>query len=275
MPTEPLIITCALVGAELTRDVYPGLPLTSVELATAAAEAVEAGASIIHLHVRDERGRPTQHVEVFREVSEQIRRRCDCILQYSTGGAVGTPLAERHLALALRPEMATLSMGTMNFGAQIYENSLQTIEIIAAAIRAKDIMPELEIFDCGMLDTVERMVAQGTIPPRFHINFVLGVPGGMAATAHNLCLLTQKVKPGQTWTVSAMGRHQLPLTTMAMAMGGHIRLGLEDNIYYRRGELARSNAQLIGRAIRIAAELERPVAKTSEARALLSLSRYD
>ncbi len=272
MPTEPLIITCALVGAELTRDVYPDLPLTPDELATAAAEAVEAGASIIHLHVRDERGRPTQRVEVFREVSEQIHRRCDCILQYSTGGAVGTPLAERHLALALKPEMATLSMGTMNFGPQIYENSQQTIETIAAAIRARDIMPELEIFDWGMLDTAERMVAKGTLPPRFHINFVLGVPGGMAATVRNLCLLSQRLPPGQTWTVSAMGRHQLPLTSMAMAMGGHIRLGLEDNIYYRRGQLARSNAQLIERACRIAAELERPIAKTSEARTLLSLS---
>ncbi|MDP3481599.1 MAG: 3-keto-5-aminohexanoate cleavage protein [Desulfoprunum sp.] len=272
MPTKPLIITCAIVGAELTREIYPHLPLTPAELATAAVEAVAAGASIIHLHVRDEQGKPTQRLEVFQEVTEQIRRRCDCILQYSTGGAVGTPLAERHQSLCLRPEMATLSMGSMNFGPEIYENSERTIETIAAAIRTENIMPELEIFDFGMLDTTERLLAKGTIPPRFHINFVLGVPGGMAATPQNLFLLTQSLKPGQTWTVSAIGRHQLPLTTLAMTMGGHIRLGLEDNIYYRKGQLALSNAQLIQRSVRIACELERPVATVAEARAMLGLA---
>lgn len=271
MPVKPLIVTCAIVGAELTREIYPQLPLTPAELAIAAEEAVAAGASIIHLHVRDEAGLPTQRVEIFEEVTTQIRRRCDCILQYSTGGAVGTPLAERHLPLRLRPEMATLSMGTMNFGAEIYENSEQTIETIAAAIRAENIMPELEIFDCGMLDTTERLLSRGPIPPRFHINFVLGVPGGMAATAANLFFLTQRLHPGQTWTASAIGRHQLPLTTLAMTIGGHIRLGLEDNIYYRKSELAQSNAQLIERSVRIARELERPVATVAETRALLSL----
>ncbi len=271
MTTEPLIITCAIVGAELTRDVYPYLPLTPDELATAAAEAVAAGASIIHLHVRDEEGKPTQRVEIFQEVSELIRSRCDCILQYSTGGAVGTPLNDRHQPLRLRPDMATLSMGTMNFGTEIYENSEQTIETIAAAINKEGILPELEIFDYGMLDTVERLLARGTIPPRFHINFVLGVPGGMAATPENLFLLWRRLAPGQTWTASAMGRHQLPLTTLAMTMGGHVRLGLEDNIYYRRGEYALSNAQLVERTVRIAGELERPVATVTEARRILGL----
>lgn len=271
MTTEPLIITCAIVGAELTRDVYPYLPLTADELATAAAEAVAAGASIIHLHVRDEEGKPTQRPEIFERATEAIRRRCDCIIQYSTGGAVGTPLSDRYQPLRLRPEMATLSMGTMNFGTEIYENSEQTIETIAAAIQKEDILPELEIFDYGMLDTVDRLFARGTIPPRFHINFVLGVPGGMAATPENLFLLWRRLSPDQTWTASAMGRHQLPLTTLAMTMGGHVRLGLEDNIYYRRGEYALSNAQLIERTVRIAGELERPVATVTEARRILGM----
>ncbi len=133
--TDPLIISCAIVGAELTREVYPLLPLTPNELAISAAEAVEAGASVIHLHVRDEDGKPTQRVDVFEEVTEQIRKRCDCILQYSTGGAVGTPLEQRYAPLALKPEMATLSMGTMNFGSEIYENTNHTIDTIAGTIR--------------------------------------------------------------------------------------------------------------------------------------------
>lgn len=271
MTTSPLIITCAIIGAELTREVYPHLPLTPIELAIAAAEAVHAGASIIHLHVRDEEGKPTQRVEIFQEVTEAIRNRCDCIIQYSTGGAVGTPLSERHIPLRLRPDMATLSMGTMNFGSEIYENTEQTIETIAAAIQARGIMPELEIFDYGMLDTVARLLIRGTIPPRFHLNFVLGVPGGMAANPENLFLLWHRLEAGQTWTVSAMGRHQLPLTTLAMTLGGHVRLGLEDNIYYRKGEYTLSNAQLIERTVRIARELERPVATVAEARKILAL----
>jgi len=271
MANNPLIITCALVGAEQTRETYPHLPLTPDEIAIAAEEAVAAGATILHLHVRDAAGRPSQQVEIFAEVSEKIRRRCDCILQYSTGGAVGTPLAERCAPLQLRPEMATLSMGTMNFGAEIYENSEATITAIAAAIKAGGITAELEIFDLGMLESVDRLAARNILPEKFHIDFVLGVPGGMAATLRNLVLLVDRLPPGQTWTVAALGRQQLPFTAHAIAMGGHVRVGIEDNIYYRKGELARSNGQLVARAVRLADELLRPVASVSEAREILGL----
>jgi 3-keto-5-aminohexanoate cleavage enzyme len=271
MASNPLIITCALVGAELTRTGYPYLPLTPDEIAMAAEEAVAAGATILHLHVRDEQGRPSQKAEIFAEVSAKIQSRCDCILQYSTGGAVGTPLAERCAPLQLRPEMATLSMGTMNFGAEIYENSEATISAIAAAIKANGIIAELEIFDLGMLESVDRLTARGILPDKFHIDFVLGVPGGMAASLRNLVLLVDRLTPSQTWTVAALGRQQLPFSAHAIAMGGHVRVGIEDNIYYRKGELARSNAQLVARAVRLADELLRPVASVSEARAILGL----
>lgn len=267
--TKPLIISCALVGAELNREIYPSLPLTPMEIGIAAEEAVNAGATIIHLHVRDKDGKPTQSLDVFREASEQIHNRCDCILQYSTGGAVGTPLARRCEPLDLKPEMATLSMGTMNFGAEIYENSEETITTIAGRIREHGIMPELEIFDYGMLESIDRFLAQNIIPKRFHIDFVLGIPGGMAATARNLVLLVDRLKENQSWSVAALGRYQLPLTTQAITMGGHIRVGIEDNIYYRRGELAKSNGQLVARMVRIARELERPVATLDEAREIL------
>jgi 3-keto-5-aminohexanoate cleavage enzyme len=266
-----LVISCAIVGAELTKEVYPNLPTTPDEIAAAAEESVKAGASIIHLHVRDEEGKPTQRVDVFEEVTEKIRNRCDCVLQYSTGGAVGTPLEGRYAPLSLKPDMATLSMGTMNFGPDIYENSENTIETISEAIMENKIMPELEVFDYGMMDTVERFVKAGKIPAKYHMDFVLGVPGGMAANIKNLILLTDRLAKGQSWAVAAMGRHQLPLTTHAIAMGGHVRVGIEDNIYFRKGEMVTSNAQLVERAVRIAKELDRPVADVNKAKELLGM----
>ncbi len=271
MTTDPLIISCAVVGAELTRESYPHLPLTPEEIAHSAAKAVEAGATVIHLHVRDEDGRPSQRVDIFQEVSEKIHDKCDCILQYSTGGAVGTPLEERFAPLQLRPEMATLSMGTMNFGSEIYENTIHTIETIAREIENNGIMAELEIFDYGMMDTMEHLLQKGTIPKKYHVDFVLGIPGGMTASIKNLVLLTERLKKNQSWSVAVVGRHQLPMTTHAIAMGGHIRVGIEDNIYYRKGELASSNSQFVKRSVRLANELGRPVATLAEARTRLCL----
>lgn len=168
---HPLMITCPIVGAELTVDDYPALPTTPDELARAAKEAVDAGAGIIHLHVRDEEGKPTQRIDVFQEATEKIREQCDCILQYSTGGAVGTPVEERCAPLKLKPEMASLSMGTMNFGPDISENSERTIRAISRAIQENGIMPELEIFDYGMMDTMERYLRKGYIPEKFPCEF--------------------------------------------------------------------------------------------------------
>ncbi len=269
--TDPLIISCAIVGAELTREIYPHLPLTPEEIADAAAEAVEAGATVIHLHVRDEEGKPTQRVDVFQEVSEHIRKRCDCILQYSTGGAVGTPLEERSAPLVLKPEMATLSMGTMNFGSEVYENTVHTIETIAERIQENSIMAELEIFDYGMMDTMDRLLQKGTLPKEYHVDFVLGIPGGMTASIQNLVLLTERLDKKQSWSVAAVGRYQLPMTTHAIAMGGHIRIGIEDNIYFRKGELASSNGQFVERSVWLAKELGRSVATVAEARKILRL----
>jgi 3-keto-5-aminohexanoate cleavage enzyme len=273
MTHNPLIITCAIVGAELSKEDYPHLPTTPDELAEAARGAVEAGGSVIHLHVRDEKGKPTQRVDVFEEVTEKIRQRCECILQYSTGGAVGTPLHERCAPLKLKPEMASLSMGTMNFGPDIFENTEDTIRSISQAIQENGVMPELVIFDFGMMDTTYRYLHKGFIPQEFHVGFVLGVPGGMSGEVRNLVLLEDRLRPGQSWTVAGMGRFQLPLSAHAIAMGGHVRVGIEDNIYYRKGELAKSNAQLIERVVRIAKVLDRPIATIKQTREILGLGR--
>lgn len=269
--SNPLIITCCVVGAELTREQYPYLPLTPDEIADSAAEAVKAGASVIHLHVRDEQGKPTQRVDIFDIVSKKIKERCDCILQYSTGGAVGTPVDLRCAPLVLKPEMATLSMGTMNFGSEVYENTEAIILKIGESIKANGIKAELEVFDYGMMDTLDRMQKKGLLPAPFHIDFVLGIPGGMSGEIKHLNLLVDRLPTGQAWTVAGVGRFELSLATHAIAMGGHVRIGIEDNIYYRKGELAKSNAQLIERVARIAKELDRPVASVNDARTLLGL----
>jgi 3-keto-5-aminohexanoate cleavage enzyme len=269
--SSPVILTCAIVGAELTREDYPSLPLSPEELAEAAREACEAGASIIHLHVRDAEGLPSQSVEIFEETTAKIKNRCDCILQYSTGGAVGTPLKERKAPLGLQPEMATLSMGTMNFGASVFENSEQIICGLAQEMQAQGVMPELEIFDYGMMDTAIRYLKKGYIPDKFHVDFVLGVPGGMNGSLKSLILLQECLPPLQTWTVAGVGRHQLSLGVLALALGGHVRVGLEDNVYYRKGELASSNAQLVARMARIAKEMDRSPATVTEARKILGL----
>ena len=271
MTVNPLMITCALVGAELTREDTPYLPLTPEELAVSAAEAVAAGAQIIHLHVRDEAGAPSQDPEIFASVSKRIREKCDCILQFSTGGAAGTPLSERCAPLVLKPEMATLSMGTLNFGTDIFENTEHTIRTIADAIQKNRVMPELEIFDAGMLETTRRLLSSDWFPSRFHVDLLFGVPGGIGATVKNLLFQLEHLPANQPYTVAAVGRHQLPLTAHAIFMGGHIRIGFEDNIYYRKGELARSNALFVKRAVRIAREAGRPVASVQEARSMLGI----
>jgi 3-keto-5-aminohexanoate cleavage enzyme len=162
-------------------------------------------------------------------------------------------------------------MGSLNFGSELFENMEETIPLIAKRIVENGVIPELEIFDFGMLDSVGRYTRKGIIPEKYHVNFVLGVPGGMKGTVQNLVYLVNELEDHQTWTVSGIGKCQLPLCVHAIAMGGHVRLGIEDNIYYRKGELAESNSQLIERIVRIAREMDRPVADTGTARRLLGI----
>ncbi len=269
MTNNPLIITCAITGAELSKQDTPYLPVTPDEIADSACDAVSEGAHIIHLHVRDESFNPTQRVDIFEDVTKKIREKCNCIIQYSTGGSVGTPISERLAPLELKPDMATLSMGTMNFGNDIFENTESTIHAIAKGIKKNRILAELEIFDFGMLDTTNRFLKREILPQNFHINFVLGVQGGSAANIQNLVSLQDRLKKNQTWTVSSMGKFQLPLTVNAITMGGHVRIGFEDNIFYKKGELATSNAQFIKRIVRISNELGRNIATLSEAKNIL------
>jgi 3-keto-5-aminohexanoate cleavage enzyme len=259
------------VGAEVTRAQQPHLPLLPDEVGEEYRRAYDAGATIGHIHGRRPDGTPTQDRETFRAYSEAIRARCPIVRQFSTGGAVGMGVEERIEALELRPEMATLTLGTCNFGDDVFENSLPTIRTILERIREHGVVPELEIFDDGMLATADVLFAKGKLTPPAHFDFVLGVPGAAAATAENLTHFARSIPAGCTWTVAGIGRRQTAMATMAIAMGGHVRVGFEDNIYYRKGELADSNARFVERVVRIAREVGREPATIEEARAILRI----
>lgn len=271
---QPLIITAAVVGAELSRQDTPFLPLTPDEIAEEAWEAQQAGAAMVHLHARAADGSPTQDIQAYQSIIQAVRSRCpDLIIQVSTGGAVGMSAEERLQPLALQPDMASLTSGTVNFGEEVFYNSLPMIRQFARAMLEKNIRPELEIFDSGMIANALRLLKEGLLREPLHFNFVLGVPGGAAGTLKNLMHMVESVPPSSTWCASGIGAAQLPLTTMAILLGGHVRVGLEDNIYYRRGELSQGNAPLVARAVRLAGELGRPLATPNEARRILNLER--
>ncbi len=269
---EPLIVTVAAVGAELDRVHTPHLPLTPEELGETAALCEAAGASMIHVHCRTDDGTNTSEPTRFAAALRAIRARSGLIVQFTTGGAIGMTATERAAPLAVRPEMATLTCGTVNFGDDIFENSFPIMRAILAEMTRYDVRPELEIFDAGHLSNVRRLAAEGALALPQHADFVLGVPGGLDATVRNLVYLVDALPAACTWSVAGIGRAQLALGTVAIAMGGHVRVGLEDNIYYERGRLAR-NDELVARMARIAAELGRPVATPEEARRILGLPR--
>lgn len=266
-----LIITAAICGAELSREDTPHLPLTPEELAEAARECREAGAAMVHLHVRDEAGAATQNGDVFSDAVGKTRDRSDIIVQVSCGGAVGMTPDERLDSLRAEPEMATLTCGTVNFGDEVFENDWPMIQVFAERMASQGVRPEFEIFDAGHMATAARLVKAGAVTGHLHYDFVLGVPGALPASVANLVYLRSQVPEGATWCVAGMGRQQLPMATAAMVMGGNVRVGFEDNIYYRRGELATSNAQLVARVVRIAKELGREIASPDEARDILCL----
>ena len=266
----PLVITVAAVGAELTRAQTPHLPLTPDELGETAARCEAAGAAMIHVHCRTDDGANTSDPARFGAALQAIRARSSLIVQFTTGGAIGMTAAERAAPLALRPDMATLTCGTVNFGDDIFENSFPIMRALLADMTRYGVRPELEIFDAGHLCNAKRLAAEGLLSFPQHVDFVLGVPGALDASVRDLVYLVDSLPPGCTWSVAGVGRAQTPLAAVAIAMGGHVRVGLEDNMYYAKGRLAR-NDELVARVARIATELGRPVATSAEARGILGL----
>lgn len=268
---EKLVITVALDGAEVTKAQTPHLPVTPAELGADAERVRQAGAAMVHVHGRLPDGTSTQSREVYAEIIREIRARTDIIIQVSTGGAVGMTAAERLEPVFLRPEMASLTGGTVNFGRGVFYNSPEMIEEFARTMVAEGVVPEIECFDLGHISNALALVKQGILSLPLHFDLVMGVPGGIAPTIRNLVHMAESVPEGCTWSVAGIGRAQLPLANAAMLLGGHVRVGLEDNIYYTKGVLA-SNEMLVARVVRLARELGREVATPDEARRILRLA---
>ena len=274
---DKLIITAAICGAEVTKEQNPNVPYTVEEIVREAKSAVDAGAAIVHLHVRHDDGTPTQSHERFQECTEAILKACpNVILIPSTGGAVGMSPDERLDSTNTTPvpEMATLDCGTCNFGDEIFDNTMPTMRAFGKRMIEKGIKPEYECFEMGHLDTILTMARKGQVPgDPMQFNFVLGVPGCTPATVDNLCWLVNKIPAGSTWTATGIGRHAFTLGAAAIAMGGNVRVGFEDNLYLERGVLAKSNGELVEKVVRIARELGRPIATSDEAREILGLKK--
>lgn len=268
---EKLIITAALTGGEVTRNHQPNLPLTPDEIAEAAYECYKVGVSIVHVHARDENGAPTQDYKINKLISDKISEKCNIIFEPSTGGSIWHTFEERMQPLKLNPEIATLDAGTCNFGDGVFMNSPEYINNFAIEMKKRSIKPEFEIFERGMIENVLKLEKKGLVKGPLYFDFVLGVPGAMPGSIEDLAFLVNKIPTDSIWTVAGVGRYQLPLAVHAIAMGGHVRIGFEDNIYYHKGELAKSNAQLAERIVRIAKEMGREIATPDEARKILGI----
>ncbi len=268
---DKLIITAAPCGAEVTRQHTPNLPVTPAEIAEESYRCFQAGAAVIHLHVRDDDENPTQSSEVFKETIDLIKAKCDAIVQVSTGGAVGMSAQERLQPVFLKPEMATLSAGSVNFGDDVFLNPPAYLEEFARTMQEHGVIPEIEIFEVGMINNALQLLKKGLLPEPLHFGFVMGVPGGIPATLKNLLHLAESIPPGSSWNAIGMGRHELTLGTAAIIMGGHVRVGFEDNIFYEKGVLAASNAQLVERIVRVAEIHSRAIASPEEARRILNI----
>jgi 3-keto-5-aminohexanoate cleavage enzyme len=268
-----LVITVAPCGAETMRSHNPAVPYTPDEIAAEARGSFDAGARMVHVHARWDDGTPTQDAARYRDTVDAIRAAApEMIVQVSTGGAVGMTPAERLGSLEAQPDMATLTCGTVNFGQGVFENPAPLMLEFARAQLARGVRPELEIFDLGHLDNARWLIGKAPLEGRQHYDLVLGAPGGAAGTPRNVVALADRIPPdGSTWTATGIGRSFLPVVTTAIAAGGHVRCGFEDQIEADPGTLAASNADLVERVVAIAGLLGRTPADPARAREILGL----
>jgi 3-keto-5-aminohexanoate cleavage enzyme len=269
-----VVIQCAVTGAQDADGRTPHLPKTPVEIAEAAIEAAGAGAAILHIHARTEDGVPTQSVRQFDQIVSRIRdANVDAILNLSTGSAGGRAAgAERYACLELEPEMASFDCGSLNFGDRIFENPTPFLREMAECFLERGVKPEIECFEAGHIALALRLRDEGLLEEPMHFQFVLGVPGGGPGTVEQAAFMRSQLPAGVTWSVCGVGRAQLPLNLYSLAAGGQARTGMEDSLRYTRAELARSNAQLVERLVRIAGELGLEVAGPEQAREALGLA---
>lgn len=272
-PVGKLIIKLAPTGMIPTKRDTPYVPVTTEEIVRDTHKAYRLGASVVHVHARDEQGRPTHRREYFEKIFREIKKKCsDIIICATTSGRVTPQVEHRSEVLDLEPEMASLTVGSLNFPRYPSVNSLETIEALATLMRDRGILPELEIFESGFINTAKYLVRKGCLNQPLHFNLLLGSLGSIPADIRDLVYLVESLPSGSTWSATGIGRFQTQINVAAILMGGHVRVGIEDSIYYNypKKELG-TNAQLVKRIVRIAKELGREIATPDEAREVLGL----
>jgi uncharacterized protein (DUF849 family) len=272
-PGQATLITVAPTGAELAKSDVPALPVTIDELVTTAKECREAGASVIHVHIRGDDARPTLDLVRLADTVRALREATDLIVQLSTGGAVTDSFESRLAVLEARPDGCSLTCGTVNFGDDVFMNPWGFVSELYARTQALGVVPEFELFDFGHIATLHRLLAEHGLPfgGHVHCDLVMGVPGGMPGNAATLVQAVAALPEGATWSATGIGRSTLPVLFAALAAGGHLRVGMEDTITYARGRPVVSNAELVERAAAAADLIQRPVMSPADARTMLGV----
>lgn len=280
---DKVIVTAALTGVAASRRQCPAIPYTPEEIAEEARRAYEAGASVVHVHARERDGSPSHRVEVYRAILEATRARCPVLVNFSTG-AVGIPADERVAHIReLMPEIGALNMGSMNYAKyspekkafhfdHVFANPFQDITLFLAVMNAAGVKPELECFDAGHVHNTVPLLDMGVLRPPLQFSLVLGVLGGIAPTTTSLVHMASLLPSDSTWEVIGISHHQWRLIAAALSLGGNIRVGLEDNFYVEPGRMAKSNGELVEKAVRMATDVGRTIASVEEAREILGLA---
>jgi len=287
---DKVIVTVAVTGSQPTREMNPNLPITPKEIADSALECLNEGASIVHVHVRDPKtGVRDMAYELYEEVVERVRAKSRMILNLTTGpggqlvvgqdnaprwdaSIVKSPEERVQHVLKLKPELCSLDIGSSNFGTMVFMNAQPVIDRMAGLIKGAGVKPEIEIFDVGQIAIAERLMKLGLVEKNPHFQICMGTGGGIPATPKNATLMAEALPKGGTWSIFGVGRTQFPMVAMGTMLGGHVRVGMEDNLYMTRGVLAKSNGELVQRAVQIIRSLGRDVASVDEARQALQLS---
>ncbi len=273
---EKVIITAAITGSRTPKEKSPYIPITPEEIAESAIEAVNSGAAIVHIHVRDlETKLGTQDAHLYKEVLDKIYSRVNPVVCLTTSGIPGKNLGyeERFIPLQFKPELASFDAGSINVNDGVFLNPPDFLKLLAQKMKEAGVKPELEVFDSGMIEYCKFLAKEGYLDTPLHFQFVLGVRGGAPATPETLIHMINMLPEDSTWSVIGIGKGQLPMVMMGLVLGGHVRVGLEDNIYYSRGKLAKSNAELVERVVRIAKEYGREIASPDDARKILKITK--
>lgn len=278
--SRKVIITCSLTGGVQTKAANPNLPEQPDEIAQQAYECFNEGCAIAHIHARDKDGKPTGSPEIFKDIHDKIRAKCNIILQDSTGGGPGLTLEQRLACLDAKPEMASLNLGSMlrtigSSAGTVWINQRAEIERFIQEMQKRDIKPEMEIYHHGMFREMNNLIDKGLIKKPYYVNFVMGMAyqGAVDATPANLNTLIQLLPRDTIFNCCAVGASQLTITTLSVLLGGQARVGMEDNIYMSRGVLAKSNAELVARSVRIIRDLGFEIATPDESREILGLPK--